>query len=258
VRLLALVATVAAAASPVQFLQEHQGIDGGFAEVGGRSSLSLTAWVALGLESRGEPAGQALDYLRAHEDDRMPATTRALVALAAAALGDPAPAARLPTGVGQTNAIIWTIIARRQAGLPVPAALVRALVARQVRSGGWSWAKGGAPDSNDTAAAVQALRAVGVSGASIRRALAYLTTTQQADGGFALLPGRSSDAQSTAWAIQGFLAAGKAVPRNALTYLRQLRRTDGSYALSKRYATTPVWVTAQVLPAVARRPFPLR
>jgi hypothetical protein len=37
-----------------------------------------------------------------------------------------------------------------------------------------------------------------------------------------------------------------------------LRRPDGSYRYSTRYATTPVWVTAQVLPALAGKPFPLR
>jgi len=36
-----------------------------------------------------------------------------------------------------------------------------------------------------------------------------------------------------------------------------LRRPDGSFRYSKRYVTTPVWVTAQVLPALARKPFPL-
>ena len=46
--------------------------------------------------------------------------------------------------------------------------------------------------------------------------------------------------------------------RPSFRYLAGLRRPDGSYRYSKRYATTPVWVTSQVLPALARRPFPLR
>jgi hypothetical protein len=37
-----------------------------------------------------------------------------------------------------------------------------------------------------------------------------------------------------------------------------MRRADGSYRYSAAYATTPVWVTAQVLPASAGKPFPLR
>ena len=73
-----------------------------------------------------------------------------------------------------------------------------------------------------------------------------------------LVPGRSSDAQSTAWAIQAFLAGGKQPGRAAFRYLASLRRPDGSYRYSKRYAVTPVWVTSQVLPALVRKPFPLR
>ena len=133
-----------------------------------------------------------------------------------------------------------------------------ALLARQAKSGGWGWAKGVAPDSNDTAAAVQALRAAGVTGAPIRRALDYLRKTRNKDGGFAIVRGRESDAQSTAWAIQAFVAAGAPVPKGAFAYLRGLRRDDGSYRYSRRYVATPVWVTAQVLPAVLKKPFPLR
>ena len=99
-----------------------------------------------------------------------------------------------------------------------------ALLARQAKSGGWGWAKGVAPDSNDTAAAVQALRAAGVTGAPIRRALDYLRKTRNRDGGFAIVSGRESDAQSTAWAIQAFVAAGAPVPKGAFTYLRRLRQ----------------------------------
>ena len=47
-------------------------------------------------------------------------------------------------------------------------------------------------------------------------------------------------------------------PAGALAYLARLKRPDGSYRYSSRYATTPVWVTAQVLPALAGRPLPLR
>ena len=147
----------------------------------------------------------------------------------------------------------------RAADRPV-APSIRYLVRAQHRSGGWAWYPRGAPDSNDTAAAVQALRAGGVGARAkpIRRALAYLRTLQHKDGGFSLVRGRASDAQSTAWAIQAFVAARREPGRASFRYLAGLRRPDGSYRYSKRYATTPVWVTSQVLPALARRPFPLR
>ena len=105
-----------------------------------------------------------------------------------------------------------------------PKQLVDALLARQAKNGGWGWGKGVAPDSNDTAAAVEALRAAGVSGKPIRRALAYLATLHRHDGGFALGSTSASDAQSTAWAIQAYLAAGKPAPKGALAYLARMRQ----------------------------------
>jgi prenyltransferase beta subunit len=157
------------------------------------------------------------------------------------------------------NSTIWGVIALRATGRPAGTS-VRYLLRVQRRSGGWSWHPRGAPDSNDTAAAIQALRAAGVPAKSlaIRRARKFLRRLQRQDGGFALTPGRAADTQSTAWAIQAFIAAGKEPGNAAWRYLGQVRQTAGSYRYSKRYAATPVWVTSQVLPALARKPFPLR
>jgi hypothetical protein len=111
-----------------------------------------------------------------------------------------------------------------------------------------------------TGAALQALAAVGrTRGASARRAVAWLRANQNDDGGFGQFRGRSSNAQSTSYAIQGLLAAdagGRAVSR-ALAYLRGLQRRDGSVAYSASSAQTPVWVTAQALMALERAALPL-
>jgi prenyltransferase beta subunit len=88
------------------------------------------------------------------------------------------------------------------------------------------------------------------------RAVRFLLSFQNRDGGFELTNGRGSDAQSTAWAIQGLVAAGRTPPRSAFAYLARLKRADGSYRYSARYVTTPVWVTSQVLAALAKKPFP--
>jgi hypothetical protein len=156
------------------------------------------------------------------------------------------------------NASIWTLLALRQAGEPAPPALVEALLGAQRQSGGWPWLAGGAADANDTAAAIQALRAAGVRGRPIDRGVAFLRRHQNADGGFELTLGRGSDTQSTAWAIQALLAAGRQPGAAAFRYLARMRRPDGSYRYNARYVTTPLWVTAQALPALARKPFPLR
>lgn len=264
VRLALAAVAVALAATPIQFLESRQAADGGFAEAGARPDVGLTAWAALGLVASGgsgDARTRAGAYLRAHAADARSETDVALVALARAALGE-RPADQLERLRAHRpgrllNATMWTMLALRQAGEPVPPAFARALLAGQHRSGGWSWLRGGAPDSNDTAAAVQALRAAGVRGGPIRRAVAYLRARQNRDGGFELAPGRASDAQSTAWAIQGLLAAGERPGAAAFRYLARLRRPDGSYRYSARYVTTPVWVTAQVVPALARKPFPL-
>jgi hypothetical protein len=262
VKLLALAATALALASPAAFLQGRQGADGGFAEPGGTQTPGLTAWAAIGLVATGASTGKAHDFLVAHEPQLASATDVELAVVAEAVTGGASPAlmARLrafvqPSGrIGPAlNSTAWGIIALRQAGRTAPPESGRYLAAHQARSGGFAWVEGGAPDSNTTAAAVEALGR----GAATKRALAYLRRLEGRDGGFALSPGRGSDAQSTAWAIQAFLAAGQKAPARAVAYLARLRRPDGSYGYSARYATTPVWVTAQVLPALAGKPLPL-
>jgi Prenyltransferase and squalene oxidase repeat len=252
-----LVAAAALAVSPQQFLLAHQLPDGGFAEPGGKSDVALTAWALLGLRATGVAADDA--YVHAHES-----SLRTTNDLALGVLAETHPSAALVQRLEQEspgpaiNATAWKLIALAQARRPLPQAAVRSLRAHQSRNGGWSWAVGVAPDSNDTAAVIEALRAAGVSGKPIRRGLAFLRRLQNHDGGFELVAGRGSDAQSTAWAIQAFLAARRPPGAAAYRYLARLRRPDGGYRYSRRYAATPVWVTAQVLPALAGRFFPLR
>jgi hypothetical protein len=256
------------AATGVDYLQAHQTAGGGFAERRGTASPELTAWAILGLGAAGGGANQsALSYLVAHEAGLTDLTDVELAAMAETVLGRRPDQllARINTAqktngrIGPSvNSTTWAILALRQAREPAPRAAVRYLIRAQRRSGGWGWSPGGAPDSNDTAAAIQALRAAGTRGAPIRRGLAYLRRLHNRDGGFELTPGRGSDSQSTAWAIQAFLAGHKPIPQGAFGYLHRMRRRDGSYRYSARYVTTPVWVTAQVLPALARRPFPLQ
>jgi energy-coupling factor transport system substrate-specific component len=62
----------------------------------------------------------------------------------------------------------------------------------------------------------------------------FITRNQASDGGFALIPGGPSNAQSTAWAVQGLLAAKRnpaKVHRNGsrdpMAYLRSLTAPSG-------------------------------
>jgi hypothetical protein len=253
VKLLATLAAATALATPAGYVQSQQREDGGF------GGAQVTAWATLGLVAAGAPTGGAASYLARQRPET--ATDAALLAMARAAAGDRPtdllPRLRAHRPGKLVNTTIWTILALRQAGDPAPRPLVQALLRAQRPSGGWSWLAGAAADANDTAAALQALRAAGVKGKPIDRGVAFLRRHQNRDGGFELTRGRGSDTQSTAWAIQALLAAGRAPGTAAFRYLAKMRRSDGSYRYSARYVTTPLWVTAQVLPALARKPFPL-
>jgi prenyltransferase beta subunit len=224
----------------------------------------------LGLRAAGAAAAAAAPaagYLRSQAPAS--ATDLELQILALAALGEDVGALadrleqlRLPSGrIGPAvNSTIWGVLALRGAGRAAGAATVSFLLRSQRHGGGWAWSAHAAVDSNDTAAAIEALRAAAVPArsAAIRRGIAYLRALRNRDGGFAWSAGADSDAQSTAWALQAFAAAGADPGKAPFRYLASLRRPDGSYRYSARYVATPVWITAQVLAALAGKPFPLR
>jgi hypothetical protein len=264
VKLLAIAgAALALAATPTDYVASRQQPDGGFAEASAaRSDPALTAWAVLGLKASGRSADrEAAAYLR--DAPVTDTTDLALRVLALRALGENPDAflerlqrqRRRDGRIGSlVNSTIWSLLALPKGETRA----VRYLLRQQRRSGGWSWLPNGAPDSNDTAAAIQALRWNGIRGRSIGRGLAFIRRLTAPNGGVRLTPGREPDAQSTAWAIQAYVAAGARPPRGLFRFLASLRRPDGSYRYSRRYAVTPAIVTSQVLPALARKPFPLR
>jgi hypothetical protein len=258
---------VLAAATALSFVQARAQPDGGYAEPGGRSTVGLTATAVLALRAAGAPVpAAARAYLQAHETGLTP-TELELTTMAEAVTGGVSPGLlaslhglERPSGaIGPAlDSTIWGVLALRQAGEPVPAASVRFILGAQARSGGFAWYPRVRPDNDDTAAAIEALAAAGARGKPVVRALAYLRARERRDGGFELEPGAGSNVQSTAWAIQAFLAARAKPPAAAFRYLGSMKRSDGSLRYSARYATTPLWVTAQALPALVRRSFPLR
>jgi prenyltransferase beta subunit len=164
-----------------------------------------------------------------------------------------------PNGVigDALDSTYWGVLALRQANQAVPGAVVSTMLRGQTSSGGFPWIRGVRADTDDTSAAVQALVAAGTRGKPVARAIAFIRARETADGGFALQAGGRSNAQSTAWAIQALLAAGTKPPAAAFRYLKKLQRGDGSIRYSTQYGTTPLWVSAQALPALVRRSFPL-
>ena len=264
-KVLALPLVALALATPItrsaDYLEARRGPDGGVSEPGGRADASVTAWTILALRSIGRDPGRASrEYVRTAPPEDVTQTALRALALGDEELLNRLEAARQADGrIGRlVNSTAWSVLALRAAGRPAGAATLRYLLRQQRKTGGWSWHPRGAPDSNDTAVAIQALRAAGVRGRPLIRGVRFLRRLQAPDGGFRLVPRRDPDAQSTAWAIQGLLAAGLRPGPAAYRYLARLRRADGSYRYSTRYAVTPVWVTAQVIPALAGKPFPLR
>ena len=95
-------------------------------------------------------------------------------------------------------------------------------------------------------------------------AVAYLQGAQNLDGGMPEEPGGESNAQSTAWAVQGLIAAGRNPAairrrgsRSPVGYLESLIAPNGSVRYSRISSQSPVWVTAEALAALAGKPFPI-
>jgi prenyltransferase beta subunit len=137
---------------------------------------------------------------------------------------------------------------------------------QQNSDGGFGFgAHGSSSDVDDTGAALQALAAAGAHDTHVLRAAAnYLIRSQNPDGGYPQRYGGESNTQSTAWAVQGLIAAGddpNTVRRRGIRsptgYLESLLAPGGSIRYSRTSAQTPVWVTAQALIALAGKTFPL-
>ena len=124
---------------------------------------------------------------------------------------------------------------------------------------------GSPSDVDDTGTALQALADAGARNKHVLDAGAdYLIRSQNLDGGLPQQYGGESNAQSTAWAIQGLIAAGynphtirRHGSRSPVGYLESLIAPGGSIRYSRTGSQTPVWVTAQALIALAGRTFPV-
>jgi energy-coupling factor transport system substrate-specific component len=170
----------------------------------------------------------------------------------------------------RVNLTAFAIIALRAAGHSPQFAPVREAAGwierQQNGDGSFGFAgRGSAGDVDDTAAALQALVDAG---ARVTRVLgaatSFLARAQNLDGGFPQQPGGESNAQSTAWAVQGLIAAGRDPgslrrrgSRSPLGYIESLLAPGGSVRYSRTSTQTPVWVTAQALAALSRKALPV-
>jgi hypothetical protein len=147
------------------------------------------------------------------------------------------------------------------------------LRSQQHGDGGFASEPGAAEDIDDTALAIQALRAGATSAAStlaITNAVAYLAAHQRNDGGFGhFADSTHSFAESTAAAIQGLLAAGE-LPADGSTpakwtksggatpyrCLRRLQLSSGLFQHRAGVTTNAVLTTAEAVIALSHKSFP--
>jgi hypothetical protein len=273
----------------VRYLVASQNADGGFGGAPGQGSTELhSGWAGLGLAAAGRNpldvrrgGSDVLDYTRAQgRPGDLGALERTILLFASA--GQPArigsrdlvaelASKRRPNGsfAGRVNTTAFAVLALRAAGRSSADGTVRAAgrwIAGQANAdGGFNFSGRGGPSGvDDTGAALQALVAAGRGGSrTVGRAASFLARQQNPDGGFPLTPDGASNAQSTAWAVQGLLAAGRnpvrvrrGGSRSPLGYLESLVGPNGAVRYSRTSTQTPVWVTAQAIMALEGKPFP--
>jgi prenyltransferase beta subunit len=281
--------TASAASSPLSYLVAAQNADGGFGPAPGQASSQLySGWVAMGLAAAGvnpqdaTAGGPSLtSYLASGAGGQTDPGSVEREILAARAAGLSATSfggrnlvAALEHDIGrngsvsdQTNWTAFAVLALRSAGVSPPGPAVRWLIRQQDGDGGFNFSTaGGSSDVDDTGAVLEALAGIPgrAAGAARSRGVRYIRRHQNHDGGFAATAGDRSNAQSTAWAIQGLLAAGgdpSALHRGGaaspVDYLRSLEASDGHIRYSRGSDQTPVWVTAEAIMALDGRALPI-
>jgi prenyltransferase/squalene oxidase-like repeat protein len=264
-----------------------QNEDGGFGAAPGEGSgAEMTAWAMLGLAAAGRnPLDVArgghtpVDFLRGSLAELRSAgdLARTIVALEAAGVdprgfGGADLVSRLlgerrgngsygPRGVGWPGSTAFAVLALRAAGASGSVgASLDWLRKVQNEDGGWGDVPGSPSTADGTGAVLQVLSP---DSKAARRGLSYLREAQRPGGGFPLGGNGTANSQSTAWAIQGILAAGgdpgsfRRGGAGAPDYLAARQAADGHYRYSKSSDQTPVWVTGQALMAVAEKPLPI-
>jgi squalene-hopene cyclase-like protein/prenyltransferase/squalene oxidase-like repeat protein len=236
------------------------------------SAPDMTAWAMLGLEAAGRNpldisrgGRNPVGYLRAQVDalDSPGDLARTILALHGAGVGprdfaghdlvEELASHRRDNGSfeGWPSSTAFAVMALRIGGGGV-AQSTAWLAKVQNADGGWGDEPGLPSNADSTAAVMEAMPET----KAARDGLAYLRNAQRPNGGFPLGGNGSVNSQSTAWAAQGMLALGKDAG-GALDYLAERQDADGHYRRSATSDETPVWVTAQVIPAVAGDPFPI-
>jgi energy-coupling factor transport system substrate-specific component len=264
------------------WLEGAQNEDGGWGEKpGADSAQEMTGWAMLGLEAAGinpqdvTKGGESpVAYLQsAIAEVQSPGDlARTILALEGAGIeprefgGRNLVAAllgrRRKDGSYEAwpNSTAYAVLALRSAGIANVSDSVEWLREVQNEDGGWGDTAGAPSNADGTGAVLQVLTP---SAKPAKSAIGYLRQVQQPGGGYRLGGNGALNTQSTAWAVEGLLAAGanpaefKRGGKSALEYLEDNQAGDGHYRYSSKSDQSPVWVTGQVLVAAARKYLPL-
>jgi hypothetical protein len=156
------------------------------------------------------------------------------------------------------------ILGLSAAGETVPISATEYLTSLQNADGGWSFAAGGSSSADTTGLVVQALIAGGVApGAqAVEDGINFLRANQDEQGGW-------GNPSSTAYAIQGLLAAGADIDadwlrngRGPLEALKYSQKSDGPFVFTWDAdgflpGNDDLFATRQALPALIRRSLPI-
>jgi hypothetical protein len=271
----------------VEYLLDQQGSDGGIA------GFAVSAWAVMALAAAGETSAVA-DLMSYLEDEAstgsFQATDWARMILAIVAAGED------PTDFGGEDYIgglqdlyevedvtgedytqigdpdllnddIWGILALVAAEESVNQDIVDFVQEMQGDDGGWGIDVYGDSDVDVTAAAIMALKAIGLSSGSttIANGLAFLHAVQNSDGGFPSQAGGQSNAASDAWAILAIVAAGgdpdgstwEQDGETPVDHLLSLQDSDGWFEYTSGDSVNPLWMTAYAIPALLGEPYPV-
>ncbi|WP_456370158.1 DUF4430 domain-containing protein [Geoglobus sp.] len=273
----------------LSWLRSIQNDDGGFANPGEESDVSKTSWAIMAIASAGydphdwkKNGRSPVDYLKANLNsslDKMGTADIARTILAVVAANENP---RNFSGVDLVSLLkdrmkdngqigdyiyttIWGVLALNAAGENASRS-ADWLISQQNDDGGFAWAVGEKSDYDDTAAAVQALIASGVSRDSevIQKALEYLKTGQNDDGGFRYFGNSSSNAASDAWIIQALVAAGENPMEwrknntSVVEHLLSLQTEEGYFRYTAYSTSNPGYMTVCAIMALLGKPHPIR
>ncbi len=249
-------AAASAGQTPVQYLETQE-----------PNNALYDGWAALGLEAAGvRPPPAMIRFIETHEATDPGSVERTILALRGAGVSVAGELARLRRDIAsngsindQTNWTAFGVLALRAGGLAPSLRMLAWLAAQEDSDGGFNFAtRGGQSDVDDTGAVVEALAGTRYT-LQVGRAVRFIERQQNGDGGMPSQAEGPSNTQSTAFAIQGLVAAGQkatAAVTRAQAYIRARIRPDGATNYAKDNSQSPVWVTGEALMGLAERPLP--